>query len=594
MIGLVWLHVVSNGIPLIHAQFFQLSRSLILLRTDPPMLDSNQRPLFVQLSERFNDDPLITLAVAAALVAFASTPISFAILARMEWFAPRRGRTMVKPTLVSIVTAMLLVMGVPAIFTAIVIKSSYYDKDRYEFDPNKTWTVLEQGRKYEDIKQADEGVREEMKRLAEERKELVNGLKKLDESLLALRVAVVTAPQTIAPMKDVLERVGPLRKAVGLDAPQQLEDLKAPPASISANLNQPIFVVANSANVPPQTGLPQQAAAPASGLTDSQRDAELATVPEPQKAIASMLPLTNLPEGWAIGKLGNLHLESFNAENLFEKIDGRAESFIQYDVRGMAYTYYHPAGDESNELQIYIFEMANDLKALGKYGSEKPDEAKPIEIGTEGYTSSGSLLFRAGKYYTQIVSTKDDPKFNEFAITIAKRVAAAQLESKSNSSEAGKDGEIKEASPDVFFALLPKGQGKANPKYVAQDVFGYAFLTDVFMADYSENDQSWQAFVRPYSNPEEAMAMFEKYLETVKADGADVKMEKAENCDAMVVSSNIGLIDVVFRKGNTFGGVNGATEAKAALAFAKSFVAGVPVKLPPLPASAKASAAKPE
>ena len=47
----------------------------------------------------------------------------------------------------------------------------------------------------------------------------------------------------------------------------------------------------------------------------------------------------------------------------------------------MAYTYYHPAGDDSNEVQLYIFEMADPLKALGKYGSEKPDEVEPLDVG---------------------------------------------------------------------------------------------------------------------------------------------------------------------------------------------------------------------
>ncbi len=554
----------------------------------------NQLQLWLsQLAARYNEDPLVTLAVSAAMVAFASTPVSFAILGKMDWFAPRRGRTSVRPTFLSIVTAMLLVMGIPAIFTAVVIKSSYYDVNRYEFDPNKTWTVLEQGRKFEDVVKADEGVREEMKRLATERKDLVNGIKKLDESLLALRASAVTAPQTLASLKDVLERVGPLRKAVGLDAPQQLEDLKAPPAAISAALNQPVFVVANAPSIP-QPGVAQPGAATpiSAGLSTAQRDAEIGTVAEPQKAIAGMLPLTDLPAGWTIGKLGDKHLETFNAENLFEKIDGRAESFIQYDVKGMAYTYFHPVGDDSNELQLYIFEMANDLKALGKYGSEKPEQTKPVEVGTEGYSASGSLLFRTGKYYTQIVSTKDDPKFNEFALAIAKRVAAAQGAGKTTSVAAG---DAREASPDLLFGLLPKGSGMANPKYVAQDVFGYAFLTDVFMADYSAGNQSWQAFLRPYADDAEAKKMYEKYLETVKADGAKIQVEKAENCDSMVVSSNIGLVDVVFRKGNTFGGVNGATDPKSALAFAKAFVSGVPAKLPALPASTSpAASAKPE
>ena len=88
--------------------------------------------------------------------------------------------------------------------------------------------------------------------------------------------------------------------------------------------------------------------------------------------------MADLPPEWTVGKSGEHHLESFNADNLYEKIDGRAESFIQYGVKGMAYAFYHPTGDPSNELQLYIFEMADPLKALGKYGSEKPDEFKIV------------------------------------------------------------------------------------------------------------------------------------------------------------------------------------------------------------------------
>jgi hypothetical protein len=550
-----------------------------------PAMNAPTTGFLEQLQARYLENPLVTLAVSAAMVAFASTPIAFAILGRMDWFAPRRGRTSVKPTFLSIVSAMLLVMSIPAIFTAIVIKASYFDEDRYEFDPNRTWTVLAQGRGLADLKAADDAIATEMKRLAEERKNILDGVKKLDESLMALRVAAVTAPQTISPLKDVLEKVGPLRKAVGIDAPQQLEDLKSPPAAISASLSQPVFVVAN-ANIPPATGVPPTAvpAATAAGITPAQRDAEIGTVAEPQKAIAGMLPLTDLPEGWTIGKLGDKHMETFNAENLFEKIDGRAESFIQYDVRGMAYTYYHPAGDDSNELQLYIFEMANDLKALGKYGSEKPEETTPVPIGTEGYSASGSLLFRTGKYYTQIVSTKDDPKFNEFALAIAKRVAAAQG---AGSASEGSNETGAPTGPDAIFAALPTGKGKANPKYVAQDVFGYAFLNDVFMADYEADGSTWQGFLRPYADAKEAKAMYEKYLETVKADGAEVKTEMSKDCEAMVVSSNIGLVDVVFLKGNTLAGVNGATEAKPAIEFAKAFAAELPAKLPSLPPTEK-------
>ena len=119
-------------------------------------------------------------------------------------------------------------------------------------------------------------------------------------------------------------------------------------------------------------------------------------MPEPQRKLAGMLPLSGLPPEWTLGKPGDHHLETFNADNLYEKIDGRAESFIQYGVKGMAYTFYHPTGDPSNELQLYVFEMADSLKALGKYGSEKPEEFQTVAVGDAGYTSAGSLLFYCG------------------------------------------------------------------------------------------------------------------------------------------------------------------------------------------------------
>jgi hypothetical protein len=326
-----------------------------------------------------------------------------------------------------------------------------------------------------------------------------------------------------------------------------------------------------------------------------------------------MLPLADLPPAWTVGKSGQRHLETFNADNLYEKIDGRAESFLQYGVKGMAYTFYHPAGDPSNELQLYIFEMADSLKALGKYGSEKPDEAKPVAIGAEGYTTAGSVLFYSGRYYTQIVSTQDDLKFSTFALEVAKRVAARQqpgtapapapagtgapslaVTATQPGAAAGvpaaaaaktRPAAAAEVSPAMIFALLPAPGRQGDPKYVAQDVFGYSFFSDVFMADYKDGDIAWQGFIRPYHDAQEAKMVLDKYITSAKKDGAEVKTLTAEGADEMVISTNIGLVDVVFRKGNTLAGTNGATSTPPAEAFARALARGLPATVPALESS---------
>ena len=68
-------------------------------------------------------------------------------LGRLDWFKARRGRIMQRPEFSSIVAGMMLVMAIPAIFAALVLKSRSFDRNRYEFDPNRTWSVLEQGQR---------------------------------------------------------------------------------------------------------------------------------------------------------------------------------------------------------------------------------------------------------------------------------------------------------------------------------------------------------------------------------------------------------------------------------------------------------------
>jgi len=573
----------------------------------------NVTGLWAKYGNEFRDDPLLVLALTAALFALAATPIAFAILGRMEWFKARRGRVMQRPEFASIVVGMILVMAIPAIFSALVLKSRYFDKNRYEFDPNKTWSVLEQGRGLASVKEADVAVQREMEWLALERKNLVDNVKKLDEAMLALRAVAGTSSAVAQTFPGVLQSLADVRKSVGVDGPQQLLDFTAPPAELkNAAAAIPAATTATIAAagspLPASVATFAPTAATGNGLAPAQVEAEIATVPEPQKAIAAMLPLGDLPSGWTPGKSGTKYIESFNADNLYEKIDGRAESFLQYGVKGMAYTFYHPTGDPSNELQLYVFEMADSLKALGKYGSEKPDEAKVIPVGDEGYTAAGSTLFYAGKYYTQIVSTQDDPKFAAFALELARRVAArqkpggrpapapspvaasqpalatapvptAESTAKAAAVQPAAANPTAEVTPATYFAFLPAAGKQGDNKYVAQDVFGYSFLSDVFMADYKEGDVTWQGFLRPYRDDKEAKEVLEKYVASVKQDGAEVKTLMTEGADQMIISSSIGLFDVVFRKGNTLAGANGATNLKPAEAFARSLAKTLPAKV---------------
>ncbi|WP_169978751.1 DUF6599 family protein [Tautonia rosea] len=554
------------------------------------------------LQDWFLADPMRGLAALACVIALATTPIAFALLGRTEYLHTRRGRVYRKPEWWSVVCGMALVMGVPGIILVLLVKSQYFDEDRYAFDPNRTWSVADQGRQFRNAQELADAAQQEYERLQNERRLISDGIKALDQAMITLRSAVAVAPPTAEAMPEVLERLATIRKAVGVDAPQQLLDETAPPIEI-ARSGAPSFPYPFM--MPPgvdwggmTSGAPAAAEPPGPGLSPAEREAELAQVPDEQRSLAALLPLTNLPEGWAIGDSGGRSLESFNAGNLYEKIDGRAESFVQYDVVGMAYTFYHPEGNPANEVQLYIFEMDSPLKALGKYGTEKPEEAESLQLGSAGYASGASVFFHAKSYYVQVVPTSESDEFRDFALTIARRIsnevlpgsapepkpegetalASAEAEEMADTDAASSAAEA--ADPTALFALLPDGPGRTNEQYLAQDAFGYAFLSDVFMASYGENDLTWQAFIRPYASPERAQEIFELYRADAESFDATITEVETEVADAMFVAENFGLIEVIFRKGNAVGGLNDSTDLDAARAFIDRFAGSLPETVP--------------
>ena len=171
------------------------------------------------------------------------------------------------------------------------------------------------------------------------------------------------------------------------------------------------------------------------------------------------------------------------------------------------------------------------------------------------------------------------------------RPAGATGSSAASAGETGASPNAEEANdPAALFKFLPDAPKPGLPQYVAQDAFGYSFLSDVFLADYTGEGASWQGFLRPYTNTDEAVAVFKKYLESARSDGAKIDEVTFEGADRAAVINSIGLFDVIFLRGNVLGGANGSTVREPAEAFARSFLKRLPNQIPwtqPVEAAAK-------
>ena len=519
----------------------------------------NVTGLWAKYGNELQDDPLLVLALTAALMALATTPIAFAVLGRMEWFKARRGRVMQRPEFASIVVGMILVMAIPAIFSALVLKSRYFDKNRYEFDPNKTWSVLEQGRGFAER----QGGRRRRPSARWSGWRWSGRTWSTTSRSWMRRCSRCGGGRNVARGGADVSR----RLAVAGRRPQERRASTARSSSWTSPRRRPICKTpSRRIAVPPSHGRhrplgrrcrPRSKAAPSAGpgngLSPAQVEAELAAVPEPQQTIAAMLPLSRLAAGLDRRQVGRAaHRDLQRRQPLSRRSTAAPRASSSTGSRGWRTPFTTPPATRPTSCSSTSSRWPMRSRPWASTARRSPMRPRPLPSAIEGYTSAGSTLFYAGKYYTQIVSTQDDPKFAAFALELARRVAAKQKPGGSRrrhrpslrqpsrprcrpAEPPNPDRRPRRRHPRSGQAPRPRSHprpsspfcrpraSEGDHKYVAQDVFGYSFLSDVFMADYKDGDVTWQGFLRPYRDAKEAKAVFEKYLAGVKQDGAEVK-----------------------------------------------------------------------
>jgi hypothetical protein len=135
--------------------------------------------------------------------------------------------------------------------------------------------------------------------------------------------------------------------------------------------------------------------------------------------IASV-PLDPGGEGWA----AQGPVESFGAERLHEKINGADVLYLARDVRRLDFVSYVDASDPDRYVDLYVYDMGQPANARGVYMDQRPEGARPLELGDEAYEAGGSLFMLRGPYYSQILPADESSECAAAALAVAQALEA--------------------------------------------------------------------------------------------------------------------------------------------------------------------------
>jgi len=204
---------------------------------------------------------------------------------------------------------------------------------------------------------------------------------------------------------------------------------------------------------------------------------------------------------------------AYNADNLYEYINGQAPRYIQFGFKALTVAEYESDGDAA-PLVVDVYDMGGRRNAYGIFADSRPVEEPTLRMGSEGYASGNTAAFWQGPFYVRVAALGD--------IDLGARVLEAARETA---------GWIKHDAGGLreFAAFPTENLVEDSLSYQKSGAFGLAHLDETFVADYRTEGQTYQLFFSDPGSSEDARESLRLHAEFLEENGG--KAESLEGAD---------------------------------------------------------------
>ncbi len=266
----------------------------------------------------------------------------------------------------------------------------------------------------------------------------------------------------------------------------------------------------------------------------------------------------------------------FDAENLYVKINGRADFFLSRGFRSL--TFVTLEGPSGTAVDVELYDLGSAENALGALAAERPPETKASSGGgTSWYVARNALFLARGASYARAIGSDESP------------AVLAQLEALRKAFEGGIAAGEKPWTVALFADAL--GLPPDRLQYAAENAFSFGFAKNVTSA--TLDDGETELFVLPAGDAAKAKALSAKFEEGFLSYGEKVAAAGA----SWVKDRYLSTFSRTVAAGTMVVGVRGAQDmAKGAEALAKleKAVLALPPDVAKKAAAGPPAAAKPK
>jgi len=238
---------------------------------------------------------------------------------------------------------------------------------------------------------------------------------------------------------------------------------------------------------------------PAVLKTDALLQASNKDKPSPQ--LVSNTYFVPLPEG--IQPL--TESEMFDARNLSDKIDGKAELYLSAGFTRLVSQRFRDERTPDLWMEAFVYDMGNSQNAFSVFSAQRRQDAESLALAQYAYRTPNALFLTHGRYYLEIIASKVS---GQMPLPL-KMMAETFI--RNTPVEAAVINET---------VLFPKQKLVENSiTLISANAFGYDGFDKIYTAEYKVEDSRLTAYLSHRKTPREAKKMALAYTQFLLAYG---------------------------------------------------------------------------
>lgn len=242
--------------------------------------------------------------------------------------------------------------------------------------------------------------------------------------------------------------------------------------------------------------------------------------------------------------------ESFDAQNLSDKINGKAELYLSAGFSSLSSQRFKDKNDANLWIEAFVYDMGNGENAFSVFSAQRRDGGATLELTPYAYRTPNALFFVHGSYYIEVIASEaTDRAFGPMKLLAESFIAAT----------AARTPVIQEKDLFPRQGLVPDSMA-----LISADAFGFEHLNQVYTAEYEFENGQMMAFLSRRQDGRAAQELASAYQEFLATFGGQFRDADLPIKGARLVEI-LETYEVIFSCGPYVAGVREADNKELAI-----------------------------